>query len=53
MKKRKNEEHSHLPKLITAMFLKTQNFSAFESYNLDSSNRIKSLAKFCLKPILS
>ena len=33
MKKHKNEEHSRLPKLImeAAMFLKMQNFFAFES----------------------
>ena len=33
MKELKNEEHSPLPKLIMegAMFLKMQNFSAFES----------------------
>ena len=33
MKKHKNEDHSRLPKLITeaAMFLKMQNFSAFDS----------------------
>ena len=47
MKKHKNEEHSRLPKLImkAAMFLKMQNFSAFESYNFNSSKKKKNVNK--------
>ena len=47
MKKYKNEEHSRLPILImeAAMFLKMQNFSAFENHNFNSTKK-KNVSKF-------
>ena len=55
MKKHKNEEHSRLPKLImeAAMFLKMQNFSAFESLIiLTAVNRKKNVSKISLRTLI-
>ena len=55
MKKHKNEEHSRLPKLITeaAMFLKMQNFFAFESFIIfTAAKRKKNVSKILLRTLI-